>query len=144
MARQLDLTDEQNRRERVRQETLKWANPILEAVRNLRSRLDNILDNGYPALSPNWQPTSGWSLTHDYFLTSTLYLFAVYFGYVESLRRSISFEMSQAEEDKDQMFEELDRVSSALGRFPPKWACDGPDAQVFPAAATSSGRADDR
>jgi hypothetical protein len=118
--------------ERIRTETLRWAGPILSAVDDLRSRLRNILQQaGHVALDPEWQPRADWSVTYEYFLDTTLYLSAVYFGYVELLRQSLSLEFFRSQQEKDQLFEALFKVSSTLSSYPPPWPSKGVDRQVF-------------
>src|SRR4051812_13985321 len=42
----LELETQKEKNERIRQVTIRWANPILGAVRDLEYRLVNILDKG--------------------------------------------------------------------------------------------------
>jgi hypothetical protein len=115
-------------------ETLRWANPILGAVGDLRARLGNILNDGaYVALDPRWDPKSNpsWSISYDYFMCSTLYLFANYFARTRMLEETLSFELFNSQAEKDQLFGALRSVSKALGSYPPRYACSGLDVQVF-------------
>jgi hypothetical protein len=126
------LTEAGKRRERVRQEVLRWANPILAAVDGLRYRLANILNEaGYMALDPSWKGRQNWSMSYDYFMNSSLYLFATYFGYVELLRQSVNFELFESAYEKDEFFNGVQKVSSSLSAFPAPWPCEGSDVQVF-------------
>jgi hypothetical protein len=140
---------EKDRYERIRMEILRWANPILGAVEDLRWRLDNILrQKGYLALNPEYKETPHWSISYDYFFHSTLYLFGVYFAYAEALREELSFELFQDQEEKKELFSALASVGTALSGFPPPYRCTGGDRQVFHLEQRSIGsvvlRAEDR
>ena len=57
------------KKERIRLEILRWANPILGAVTDLQARLENILnDSGNLALqrSPRRPLPPSWSVSYDY------------------------------------------------------------------------------
>lgn len=126
------VREEQERKERVRRETLRWAGPILNTVDDLRHRLRNILENaGYLALDPEWQPPQDWSMTHEYFLNSTMYLFAAYFSYTELLRSSLSLEFFRSQKDKDELFGALRNVGAILTAYPAHWSHGEKDRQVF-------------
>jgi hypothetical protein len=130
----LRLEEERDRERRVRQEILRWANPILGAVGDLRARLANILEDGaYVALDPRWDPKSNtsWSISYDYFMCSSLYLFANFFARTRMLEETLSFEMFTSQAEKDRLFGALRGVSKALGSYPPGYNCSGPDIQVF-------------
>ena len=71
----------EQRKERIREEILRWANPILAAVKNLESRLSNILNKGlYRALDPDLDAerpvNQDWAIGYEYALESSLFLFA--------------------------------------------------------------------
>lgn len=122
------------REERLRNEVLRWANPILGAVSDLRARLSNILRRqAYPALSrnPATAVDTNWSITYDYFMPSTLFLFAQYFYWVRRLQVEISFELFETQADKDLFMNRLRNVGDALGKWPLHDECDGTDRQVF-------------
>lgn len=145
----LRLEREKDRNERIRTEILRWANPILGAVEDLRGRLDNVLRRmGYFALNPEYKETLQWSISYDYFIQSTLYLFSVYFAYAEALREQLSFELFRDQEEKRELFSALASVGAALGDFPPPYSCTGGDRQVFHLEQRSIGsvvlREDDR
>ena len=123
--------------ERIRNEIIQWANPILGSVEALQARLRNILyHQGYLALSDRRQTEidSEWSITVEYFLPSTVYLFCQYFCYVRLLEERLSFELFQKQKDKDDFFERLRDVGKTLSSFPhpglAKLAGSG-DRQVF-------------
>lgn len=123
--------------ERIRAEILRWANPILGIVGDLKHRLDNILkDAGYLALqqSPATPLPANWSVSYDYMLPSTLYLFCHYFYWVRRLQEELSFELFESHADKDAFLVKLRAVGDALGTWPlPKEPrmCTGTDVQVF-------------
>ena len=126
------LQREVSRDDRIRSEILKWANPILGAVRGLRSRLSNILeDDGYLALQskPQRPIPTGWSIDYEYFMPSTMYLFCQYFCWVRLLQEELSFEPFESRTQKDDFGEALWKVSEALGKWP--FECEGEDIQVF-------------
>ena len=126
------LEEEKSRDERIRQEIIRWANPILGAVGELAGRLENILEHqGYLALSKKGQWNPDWSISYDYFMSSTLYLFSQYFALVQMLKERLSFELFQSQKEKDRFFKAIRQVGGALGGFPPKYRCSGKDTQVF-------------
>lgn len=130
------LQQKKEKEDRIRESIVQWANPILGAVRDLLGRLENILNQeGYLALDENYRDkiNPDWSVTYEFFMGSTLYLFAQYFAWVQMLREKLSFELFQSEHTKDEFFTAVDRVGSALGSFPhPALAgCNGEDKQVF-------------
>ena len=68
-----NLETEKSKTDRIRRESLKWANPILGSVKDLNFRLNNILESeGYLALSTNYQAqiNPNWSVTYDYYIGS--------------------------------------------------------------------------
>lgn len=129
-----ELQSRAGRRERIREEILSWANPILDAVHKLGGRLHNVLDEeeqGWQALKSGYG-SDRWSIDYDYFMSSTLYAFAVYFCWIERLRAAMSFELFETHVEKDRFFDAIDAVSRALGEYPPKgYECRGTDYQVF-------------
>ncbi len=130
----LELEGQGEKEERIRQEVVRWANPILAAVKGLESRFSNILDYaGYLVLSENYERRvdSGWSISYDYFMHSTLYLFGQYFAWILMLQESLNFELFESQKEKDEFFEAIQRVTSTLSSFPPDFGCTGKDAQVF-------------
>jgi hypothetical protein len=119
--------------ERVRREIVAWANPIQDAAVSLQMRLDNILRHeGYWALHPGYTDPD-WSISYDYFLASTLYLFGQYFCWIQMLRLELSFELFRSQADKVALFQKIDAVSKALGDYDPgqKYTGSGNDTQVF-------------
>jgi hypothetical protein len=145
----LRLEQEKDRNERIRAEILRWANPILGAVEDLHKRLNNILcQMGYVALNPAYKESPQWSISYDYFMQSTLYLFSVYFAYAEALQEELSFELFRDQEEKRELFNALASVGKALSDFPPSYSCTGGDRQVFHLEQRSIGsvvlREDDR
>ncbi len=131
---ELALEAENSREERIRQEVIRWANPILGTVKDLESRLRNILYNkGYQVLSEESQKQIdlNWSISYDYFMYSTLYLFGQYFAWVQMLQEELNFELFQSQQEKDKFFEAVEKVSSSLGSFPPNYRCSGKDTQLF-------------
>jgi hypothetical protein len=128
------LVAEHDRDERVRLETLRWANPILDAQGGLAGRLDNILKSaGYLALSREYKHAvnPNWSISYDYFMDSTLFFFGQYFAQIEKFKRELSFELFQSQREKDQLLEDIGAVERALSDFPPSYSCNGEDNQVF-------------
>jgi hypothetical protein len=111
------------RDDRIRQEVMRWANPILGAVTHLHRRLQDILhDRGYLALSPEYRKNVNpeWSITYDYFFVSTLYLLGRYFCWIRVLEEKLSFEMFERHEAKDAFFDKVRVVGRMLSAFPLK------------------------
>jgi hypothetical protein len=87
----IELEKAREKEERVREEVLRWANPILGAVEDLYERLGNILfGRGISALHPDNTESGQWSVSYDYFMYSTLYYFGVYFAYALALRNTLA------------------------------------------------------
>jgi hypothetical protein len=126
----------EQRKERIREEVLRWANPILGSVKSLTTRLGNILDDDlYVALDPageEWLLDEDWAIDRDYALESTLFVFAEYFAWVQLLHERMNFELFESQETKDEFFAAIWKVSGALSRWPdPLVVGDGQDTQVF-------------
>jgi hypothetical protein len=119
--------------DRIRDLIVTWSNPILNSVRGLEDRLTNILcEEGFLALDPsrgNQDPD--WSVSYDYFLGSTMYLFGQYFCWVNMLREKLSFELFQSHAEKDAFFAAIALVDRSLSEYPPMCDGTGNDTQVF-------------
>lgn len=126
------IETETQKKERIRIEVTRWANPILGAVQDLEARLNNILEyGGYLALSEDYKGEFNpeWSISYNYFMHSSLYLFAQYFCWIRILQESLNFELFQTKHEKREFFDAVRAVSKALGDYPPNY---GPgDRQVF-------------
>ena len=124
---------EKERNDRVREQIIQWANPILRAVEDLDHRLENILNNGYMALNKQGLFPPDWSITYDYFMSSSLYLFAQYFAWIQMLRELLSFELFQSEHTEVEFFKRIRAVGKPLSDFPfaPLNNCNGEDRQLF-------------
>ncbi|GAA1312421.1 hypothetical protein Psi02_80160 [Planotetraspora silvatica] len=132
MAESLRLQGQKEKTDRIREEVLRWSNPILSAVQDLRGRLKNIIhDDGYVALDPGFEKQGNWSITHDYMVRSTLYLFGVYFAFTGAMRDSLSFELFESQAEKEKMLAALVNVGRTLSDFPASHGCSGQDSQVF-------------
>ena len=128
------IEEEKERKERVRKEVVRWANPILGSETVLSERLHNILERGGDlALTEVYkeQTNRQWSITNEYFLESTLFLFGEYFSRIQMLKDELNFELFQSQAAKDELFKKIDGVERALAEFPPSYKCQGSDVQVF-------------
>lgn len=126
------IESENAKKERIRKEVIRWANPILGAGQDLEARLKNILEyKGYLALTKDYQEgdITNWSISYDYFLESSLYLFSQYFCWTRMLQEDLNFELFQTQYEKRDFFEAVESVSRALGSFPPNYGLG--DRQVF-------------
>ncbi|MGE3669070.1 MAG: hypothetical protein AB7K71_05395, partial [Polyangiaceae bacterium] len=86
-------------------------------VKSLRRRLDNILVSGaHVALAQDCDEriAPSWSMTHSYYMNSTLYLFARLFFMDRILRLEIGEEVFGARDAKDEVVSELDRMIREL------------------------------
>jgi hypothetical protein len=133
---QAEVDERQAQKQRIREEVLRWANPVLGAVTGLESRLDNILNKDlWGALRKdrkNRRVKPDWAVSHDYVLPTTLYLFANYFAWIRLLQEELSFELFESEQVEKRFFDAMWRVSGTLSKWP--WAQvrgAGTDAQVF-------------
>jgi hypothetical protein len=118
---------------RIRHEIVRWANPILNSLRGLSRRLENILkEQGHLALDPTKpQPDTDWSIDYPYFINSSIYFFAQYFCWVQLMQEELSFELFKSHSDKDEFFMIVYEVSGKLGDYPPHYQGNGADVQVF-------------
>lgn len=126
------------KQDRIRDEVVRWANPILASIEDLRNRLDNILDDDAHRLMSSKTDSNhnpGWSATHEYFFPSTLFLFCQYFCWARLLEEDLSFELFEKHEVKDAFFERLRNAAGMLSKFPLDQLRDTPggenDRQVF-------------
>lgn len=131
-----DLSREGQSEAQIRAEIRRWSNPILAAVDGLIGRLENVVaDGGYVALQPQATPPADWSVTYDYFLPSTVYLFAQYFCWTELLRQELSFQLFETQADKDAFFTAQLDAGRCLSSWPiaqlDPQAPSACDAQVF-------------
>lgn len=132
----LNLETRKEKEERIRKEIIHWANPILGAVQDLEFRLNNILHrDSHPVLSEKYEEGDipGWSISYEYFVNSTLYLFGQYFAWIRMLQEELSFELFESQQEKDAFFDGIAEVASTLSSFPPERysSCSGEDVQVF-------------
>ena len=140
------LAERAGEKERIRQELLRWANPVLDAVEGLESRLDNILNKGlYQALHKdrkNRRVKPDWAVSYDYVLPTTLFLFANYFAWIRLLQERLSYELFESEEVEKLFFDALWEVTKALSDWP-RAGVDGGgrDAQVFALQQRAIGQA---
>ena len=128
------LDREIQKQDRIRQELIRWANPILAAVRELQSQLRNIIEyQGYLALGQDFKEhvNPNWSISYDYFMNSLPFLFGQYFAWVRMFQEELNFELFQTQDEKDRFFDAVGKVRSALASFPPPYECAGKDVQVF-------------
>lgn len=145
-----ELDAEQQRRqldrvEQVRLRVIACAGPMLVSVSDLLGRLNNILDDqGYGPLAANWDANKprAWSITHEYIMDSTLYLFCVYFARVQILREQLGADQYVPEDDKDSLQRCLRSTTNALLSFPAPYnidGCPGGDTQIFSWQQTAMG-----
>src|SRR5262245_48629160 len=67
---QAEVDERTARQQRIREEVLRWANPVLGAVKGLDSRLDNILnrdlDQALHKDRKNRRVKPDWAVSYDY------------------------------------------------------------------------------
>jgi hypothetical protein len=126
------LTAKAKSNERILHEIVIWANPIQDAAKSLRGRLNNILNQqGYKALHPTYS-NPDFSITYEYFTRSTAYTFGQYFCWINMLRQELSFEIFSKQADKVEFFDKINAVSKALGDYdPPIYNGTRHDSQIF-------------
>lgn len=123
---------EESKKERIRAEIVRWANPILSAVDELQFRLLYILKKGvFRALNKDSDLDPNWSITYSYYMNSTLYLFGQYFAWTQMLQKELNFELFQSQQEKDEFFNAINKVSESLGHYSVSHPCSGKDTQVF-------------
>jgi hypothetical protein len=118
---QTSLASEAARADRIREQIVRWANPIFGSVMDLTGRLRNILqDRGYLALSEETDRDIGanWSIRYEYFLSSTIFLFCQYLCWIRLLQESLSFELFEKHEAKDKFFGKVYAVGRNLSAYP--------------------------
>lgn len=133
---QAALDERTAQEQRIREEVLRWTNPVLDAVDALESRLKNILNDGlHRALHKGRKDrpvNPDWAVSYEYVLPTTLYLFANYFAWIRLLQEKLSFELFESEQVKKRFFDAMWRVSKTLSDWPrPEVRGWGRDAQVF-------------
>lgn len=121
---------------RIREEVLRWTNPVLDAVVGLESRLHNILnkklDQALHKSRKDRPVHPDWAVSYEYVLPTTLYLFANYFAWIRLLQEKLSFELFESEQIKKRFVDAMWDVSKALSEWPhPEVRGWGRDAQVF-------------
>ncbi len=126
----------EDRAEQAQRQIAECAGPLLVAAEELATRLDNILRyQAFLALARDWdvQRPPNWSNTHDYFLSSTLYLFGRYFAWVQVLRDRLGADEYLLQRDKDGLRARLRGVADALSAYPAPYTsrCGGQDRQVM-------------
>lgn len=127
----------EQKKERIRLEVLRWANPVLETVQSLESRLKNITgQNLHLALAPRAtrkrRPVSqDWAIDYAYTLESTTFLFAEFFAWFRLLREELSLELFESNEAKEAFNRALWGVANSLSDWPSDVGEKGTDAQVF-------------
>ncbi len=80
------LESEKQKQERIRNEIIRWSNPVLSSVQSLQSQLRNILEHGgYLAMGRDYkeQTNPNWSISYDYFMSSLPFLFGQYFAWTK-------------------------------------------------------------
>jgi hypothetical protein len=115
-----NLKTDAERAERIRIEMERWANPIIDAVRSLDHRLTNILDDGaHTALKRGGTYKNlDWTITYDYFMPSTVFLFAQYFCWQRLLEESLRFDLFQSKDQKGSFLAASREVGECLSAWP--------------------------
>ncbi|MFB9882073.1 hypothetical protein ACFFMN_29460 [Planobispora siamensis] len=126
----------EDRADQVQRQIAVCAGPLFVAAEELSARLDNILNNqGFPALARDWETRrdQNWSNTHEYFLTSTLYLFGQYFARVQIMKDRLGVDEYLLQRDKDDLWSRVRGVTGALADYPTSYSpgCAGQDRQVM-------------
>jgi hypothetical protein len=124
--------------ERIRQEVLRWANPVLNAVQALESRLKNVLEEQlHPALNQKHGGSErpldpDWAVSYDYVMPTTLFVFADYFAWVRLLQESLSLELFDSQTARGEFSASIWSVSKTLSDWPGEAPeSKGQDSQVF-------------
>lgn len=134
-SRRTKIDREIAKHDRLRNEVLKWGTPLLAAIRDLRHRLDNILNKeGCAALSPKCKISPSCSMTFDYQMTSTLFLFAQYFAWTRRLLEGASLELFRSEQERKALLSSFFEATWPLSAWPPRDPLppgSGRDAQIF-------------
>ena len=105
--------------QRIREEVLRWANPVLGAVDGLESRLGNILHDDLDLALRKHRDARpvdpDWAVSYDYVLPTTLFLFANYFAWIRLMQEKLSFELFESKQVEERFFGAMWRVSKTLG-----------------------------
>jgi hypothetical protein len=108
--------------DRIRQEIDRWSNQVVGAIDDLRFRLENIIRQGSNwALSNSGQrtPNQGeWKIDYQYFLPSTIFLFAQYFCWIRLLEEEGSFELFEGRENRLLFFKQVRETERKLSSWP--------------------------
>lgn len=132
------LDAERGKELRLRREAQRWANPILGALDELSHRLFNILNReGYYGLDSSLVASHRtWSMSFDYMMSTTLFLFAQYFCWARLLEAGVSIELFESMAARMTFSKEMfEAVSAPLSDYPLGDSGDSEgavrDAQVF-------------
>ena len=119
------IESEQEKKERVNLEIIRWANPIHRSVQGLHYRLRYILEKGgYTDLANNSR-----NKKYDYMMNSTLFYFAQYFAWIELLQEELNIEIFQSQVQENEFFKSIIDVGKTLNRYPPGYIA--PAGRIF-------------
>jgi hypothetical protein len=124
-----------DRKQRVRTVLAESAGPLLVAVEELLARLRNIIEEDGDvelAADADVRRDPDWSSTHEYFMSSTGYVFARYFAREAILRNRLGADEFELREHP--LMGALYAASSTLSEWPAPFnlqGCIGGDAQLF-------------
>jgi hypothetical protein len=133
---QAEVDERAAQERRIRDEVLRWTNPVLDAVDGLESRLGNILHDDLDLALHKHRAARpvdpDWAVSYDYVLPTTLYLFANYFAWIRLMQEKLSFELFESKQVEKRFFEAMWGVSKTLGDWwPGIIGGAGRDTQVF-------------
>jgi hypothetical protein len=133
-----DIAFRATKRQRLANEVIAWSVPILDGIDDLYWQLGNIVHGDfYQALDPsgNENLPSDWSITYDYGMNSTLYMFAKYFCWMGLLEDRLNFDFFDSAEERDAFFDQMWKPRTTLAQWPLRKMdlsdCSGPDRQIF-------------
>jgi hypothetical protein len=112
------LARREEKKRRIREEVVRWSNPIFGAVDSLHYRIGNILDGVLgPALASNQRDVArpvdpDWSVDHEYAPQSTLFLFGQYFAWIRLLQQETRFDLYPSDDAKETFCRSVHAVDS--------------------------------
>jgi hypothetical protein len=108
-----------DRDERVRAVLAELSAPALDTIASLRRRLKNILEEELAdALAAGFTARPGWSMTHDYARTSTVYIVGKYFALRSRLCSALGNEVFDADGKREEFVNTLYKVGGLLSAYP--------------------------
>ena len=105
--------------ERARDRHERILYPLWVAVGGLEARLNNVLnDQVYTFLSSSTKPLHNWSMTYDYAMSSTAFLFAQYFCWARVVEERLTRDVVKDADRRNRLMRAIRKVGNTLSTYP--------------------------